>query len=83
MNPDQIAQVFGALGRIEQKIDNHTDWMEAHVKEDRLMAESIQKLQLAHARQRGFMTALAAVGGVISGLIGYAVEYFASGRAHH
>jgi len=79
MNSDQIAQVFGALGRIEQKIDSHTQWMTKHVADDALMAKDIESLKLSHARQKGFMTALAGVGSVIGAGIGYLAEYLHRG----
>jgi hypothetical protein len=87
MNSDQIAQVFGALGRIEQKIDGTTAWMATHSAEDKKNFETISNdvvgLKLAHARQKGFMTALAGAGAFISGIVGYGIEYFVSGRGHH
>lgn len=79
MNEEQTAMVFASLGRIEQKIDGHTVWMTAHVAEDKLVAQDVAALKIAHARQRGFMTALAGVGGLVSGAIGYAAEYFHRG----
>lgn len=82
MNPDQIAQVFGALGRIEQKIDGHTDWMRKHVADDAIMAQDIKSLQLSQARQRGFMTAISAVGTVIGAGVGYAIDLLARGHGH-
>jgi len=75
--------IMRSLGRIEQKVDSHLLWMTAHVAEDKLMAVDIGILKIAQARQRGFIAALGVVAAFISGLIGYAVEYFASGRAHH
>lgn len=80
MNPDQIAQVFGALGRIEQKIDGHTDWMRKHVADDAVMAQDIKSLQLTQARQRGFLTAISAVGTVIGAGVGYAIDLLARGH---
>lgn len=75
MTGDQIERVFGSLARIEQKIDSHSQWMSKHVADDAIMAQDIQKIQLNSARQRGFMTALAAVGSVIGAGIGYLAEY--------
>jgi hypothetical protein len=79
MNPDQIERVFGALGRIEQKIDGHTSWMEKHVADDRLMANDIVLLKERAARQRGFITALTAMGSVIGAVAGYAVDLVVRG----
>jgi|HubBroStandDraft_5_1064220.scaffolds.fasta_scaffold82111_3 hypothetical protein len=83
MNPDQIAQVFQSLGRIEQKIDGHTQWMTKHVEDDKLIASDVRKLQIAAARQKGFIAALGAAAAFISGIVGYVIEYFVSGRGHH
>lgn len=81
MSPDQIAEVFTALGRIEQKIDNQHDWMNRHVADDEITKARVGKLETSHARQKGFFTALAGAGSVIGALIGYAVEFF--GGRHH
>jgi hypothetical protein len=81
MNPDQIAAVFSSLGRIEQKMDSHTEWMKNHVAEDKLMAADINKLQMAGARQRGVLAALTGVGTVLGAGIGYAIDLFT--RGHH
>jgi hypothetical protein len=75
-------EVMRSLGRIEAKIDGHTAWMTKHVADDALMADDIQKLQITGARQKGFLTAMAASGAFISGLVGYAIEYLISGRGH-
>lgn len=79
MNDEQTAEVFKSLGRIEQKIDGHTMWMAAHVADDKRVADDVAALKIAQARQRGFIMALAGVGGLISGAVGYAAEYFHRG----
>lgn len=81
MNPDQIERVFGALSRIETTVNNFGTAFNQHLQDDKLVVASVTKLQLAQARQRGFMTALSLAAAFISGLIGYVVEYFASGRS--
>jgi hypothetical protein len=78
MNDGQIQSVFSALGRIEQKIDGHTDWMKKHVEDDKLMAVDIKALQVSHARQKGFLTALTALGSVLGAGVGYAIDIFKS-----
>ena len=79
MSGDQIERVFGALGRIEEKIDNHTSWMERHVKDDEGVEKRVGELELRAARQKGFLGALAGVGGVIGAGVGYLAEYFHRG----
>jgi len=82
MTDNQIERVFGALARIEQKIDGHTTWMVQHVADDALMAADIVKLKERAARQRGFITALTAMGSVLGAIAGYAVDLFSRGSHH-
>lgn len=82
MNDNQIMQVFGALGRIEQKIDGHTEWMKKHVADDAVMAADIQKIQLSNARQKGVLAALTTVGTVLGAGVGYAVDLLTRGGHH-
>jgi hypothetical protein len=82
MNPDQIERVFGSLARIEQKIDTHTAWMTAHVAEDKIMAEDIQKLRMVGARQKGYLAAIGTAGGVLGAVIAAAADFFGT-RGHH
>jgi len=78
MNADQIERVFGALARIEQKIDGHIDTVKDHMDHDQLVQTEIFKrvetLQMASAKQRGYMTAMGAIGGVLVTAIGYVVD---------
>lgn len=80
MNPDQIERVFGALGRIEQKLDGHIDSVEKHVQHDqdvhKLLFDRVETLQFAHAKQKGFFSAIAAVGSVVGAGIGYVIEKY-------
>lgn len=73
---DLICDMRGDLGAVKANQESAKAWMTAHVAEDKAMAADIATIKLAHARQRGFMTALAGVGGLISGAVGYAVEFF-------
>lgn len=83
MNADQIERVFGALSRIETNQKNFSEDFKAHLNDDKIMAVAVQNLQLAHARQKGFMTALAGAGSIVAGIVGYVIEFFVSGRGHH
>jgi hypothetical protein len=83
MSGSEIAQVFGALGRIEQKIDGHTEWMTKHVAENRLLEEDVRKLQLGAARQRGVLAALTTVGTLLGAGVGYAVDLFTMRGGNH
>lgn len=69
-----ICTMKGDIGAIKQGQETQTAWMTAHVAEDKVMAADIQGLKIAAARQKGFLAAIAGVGGLVSGAIGYAVE---------
>lgn len=85
MNPDQIERVFGTLARIEQKIDSHKETMESHVAHDELvhglLFGRVGKLELAHAGQKGFFSALAAGGSAIGAGIGFLIEKYWIGHS--
>lgn len=87
MSDGQIERVFSALSRIEANQANAAKWMDDHAENDKELfkgiTDTITAMKIAHARQKGFITALAGVATFVSALIGYAIEYFASGRAHH
>lgn len=80
MSSEQIERVFGALGRIESKLDTHVDLAATHAAHDetihKLLFSRVETLQLSHARQKGFITALVAVGSAIAGGIGWALEHW-------
>ncbi len=85
MNADQIALVFGALGRIEQKIDSAAGSLVQHVADDKVVAkalfERIEVLQLSHAKQKGALTVLGTVGSMLGAGVGYLIERWTLG--HH
>jgi hypothetical protein len=85
MNPEQIERVFGALARIEQKIDSHVDTVAAHVAHDetvqKALFERVETLQFAQAKQKGALTVLGAVGSALGAGAGYLIERWTSG--HH
>jgi hypothetical protein len=78
MSDTQIERVFGALGRIEQKIDGTNGWMKEHAEATansfKEVSEKVAKLEIGHARQKGVLAALAGVGSVLGAGIGYAVD---------
>jgi hypothetical protein len=84
MSDDQIAQIFGALGRIEQKIDGHVGTVAAHVDHDekvqKALFERVEALQLAGAKQRGAAKVWSAVSvgaaGILGAAVGPVIEYF-------
>lgn len=76
MNEEVQNEILRSLGRIESSVASQSKWMESHVLEDKLMAESIKNIELARARQGGFITAFVAIGSVIGTLFGLAVQWF-------
>jgi hypothetical protein len=86
MSGEQIERVFGALSRIETKVDGFKSDLVAHIADDKntnkFLYDNIQKLNLGAARQKGIMTALGAVGTVLGAGVGYAVDLLTRG-AHH
>jgi hypothetical protein len=87
MSDSQIERVFSALSRIEANGANTAAWMAEHARSDKeLFAkidEKITDLRLSHSKQKGFVAAMAGVGSVIAGIVGYVIEFFVSGRGHH
>jgi hypothetical protein len=83
MSPDQIERVFGALARIEQKIDGHTAWMLQHVADDKIVADRVAGMQLAAAKQKGFMAGISLLGVIISTAVGWILDWkFGGGHSH-
>jgi len=82
MSDDQIERVFGALSRIETKTDSNIAWMRDHAESTKAafaeVGEKIEKIQIAHARQKGVIAALTGVGSVLGAGIGYAIDLFKS-----
>lgn len=81
MSDELMADIQRSLGRIEQKIDSHVKAFDEHVEMDRRAYETIFTLSKAHAKQRGFMTALGTVGTMLGASAGYLIEKF--GLGHH
>lgn len=86
MSPEQIAQVFSSLGRIEQKIDSAASNLTTHVAHDetvqKALFERVEKLQSGLDRQRGFMAAIGAVSGGVVAAVGYIVDKVFLGHPH-
>ena len=82
VSPEQVAQVFAALGRIEQKVEDTKSSLVQHAQDDKAMAVDIRTIQLRLAKQRGFMTALTSVGSVVGAGVGYLVERWITGGSH-
>lgn len=68
-------EVMRSLGRIEQKIDGHTLWMQKHVADDALMAVDIKGLQIAQAASKGSRRTWSILGNVFAGVSAAAATY--------
>lgn len=75
-----LCKMNGDIGAIKQGQQTQTDWMTAHVAEDKIMAADISALKMAGARQKGFLAAVAGAAGIVSGAIGYGLEYMTKGH---
>jgi hypothetical protein len=78
MSSEQIERVFSALGRIESKLDTHVELAATHAEHDetvhKLLFSRVETLQLSHARQKGFITAVAGIASAGAAGIGYLIE---------
>jgi len=71
------------MGELKGASVAHAQALAAHILDDRLIAESVNKLQLSAAKQRGFVAAVSLVGGLIGTGIGIAADYLARGGGNH
>lgn len=78
MSEDVLYEIQRSLGRIEQKIDSAATALTAHSEKDervqKALFERIEGLQMSHARQKGFITALTSLGSVVGAVGGYVAE---------
>jgi hypothetical protein len=71
----------GDMGELKGTMAANAKAFTDHVIADASMAKDIARLQLGVARQRGFLTALGAVGTALGAGVGYAIDILA--RGHH
>jgi hypothetical protein len=80
-----LINMRGDIGRLEGKVDSQKETLVAHIKDDEThqaeMYGSIRKLEMAGARQKGFVAAISTVGAVLGAGIGAVVDYVS--RGHH
>jgi hypothetical protein len=67
------------IGEIKGTASATVATLHAHIEDDKNMAEAIQKLNLAQARQRGFVAAISVIGAIAGAGLGAAVDYFSRG----
>ena len=77
-----LINMRGDIGRLEGKVEGFGEKLAAHVLDDKALSESVQKLQLSQARQRGFVAAISSVGAIVGAGIGGLVDYIACGGSH-
>lgn len=77
-----LMDIKESIGRLDGKVDSHSGQLAAHIADDKVLSESIQKLQISQARQRGFVAALSTMGAVVGAGLGAAVDYFSRGGHH-
>jgi hypothetical protein len=86
MTGEQIERVFGALSEIRTQGLNTAKWMEEHAKADKAAFDTITNeivaMKVSNGRQKGFLSALAGVGGVLGVAAGYAIDLLTM-RGHH
>jgi hypothetical protein len=71
------------LGVLKAKADGQTAWMTKHVADDAALAADVKSLQLGAARQKGFLTAVGAIGTVLGSAAGWFIERVINGGSHH
>jgi|GEM_PF-2309764 len=74
MSDEIMMDIQRTLGRIEQKIDSHVEAFDKHVTMDMEAYKAIGALRTDTAKQKGYMTAMGAIGGVVVTALGYLVD---------
>lgn len=68
------------IGEIKASASGTRDWLSTHVTDTKQQfdttSKAIQTLQLAHARQRGFITAVIAVASAVGTAIGFFIQWW-------
>jgi len=89
-NSDLLGVLFNIredLGTLKANSSNMSQQLENHISSvaeaHKSTAEDIRKLQLAAARQKGFLAALAGAGSVLGAGVGYAVDLLTMRGGHH
>jgi hypothetical protein len=77
-----LLEIKGDIGQLQSTAASNVKALADHVAADAVMAGDIKRLQLGAARQRGFLTAITAVGTVVGAGVGYAIDLLARGHGH-
>jgi hypothetical protein len=80
-----LINMRGDLGRLEGKVDGHANTLKTHIDDDKVthaaLVASVQKVQVYQARQRGFITAVSAIGGTIGAGVVYLLKLIVGGHS--
>lgn len=88
----ELAQMIGnmqaSLGRIEQKIDSHKEAFTQHIQDDHLaykaissLRETVGDLQVAVAKQKGFITGVGAAASAVGAAVAWLIERMWGGHS--
>lgn len=77
-----LLDIRGDIGNLQGKFDSHVGAFKEHVMDDKLLGDSVQKLQLSAARQRGFVAAISTIGAVVGAGLGALADYLSRGSTH-
>lgn len=77
-----LLDIKGDIGELKGHVTGTQAALAAHIVDDQRLTDSVQRLQLSQAKQRGFVTALSTIGAVIGAGLGAAVDYFSRGGHH-
>lgn len=80
-----LLEIKSQTGEMKANIASTAEALKQHVADDKEMAKAlfsrIETLQFGQAKQRGFLSALAMVGGVLGAGVGYVIDRITFG--HH
>jgi hypothetical protein len=69
------------IGELQGDLRGHATAFAEHLKSDAVLTESVRELELAAAKQRGFIRAIGLVGSGLGAAVGYLLEKLMLG--HH
>lgn len=70
----QLTDIARVLGRVEGKLDATASTLSQHVEEDKALTQDVRVLQLARARQAGFLTAVGSISAIVGSAIVWCIE---------
>ena len=80
-----LMNMRGDISRVEGKIDGHATTLKTHIYDDKVthaaLVASVRDLQISQARQRGFITAVSAIGGTVGAAVVYILKLIIGGHS--